>query len=61
VLRRAVLAAVTAVPLLVSLAPSQAAPPAGAISTNVEYVTNLPETQTAISINFIGDTMFVST
>jgi hypothetical protein len=60
VLRRAVLAAVTAVPLLVSLAPTQAAPPAGAISANVEYVTNLPETKTAISINFIGDTMFVS-
>jgi hypothetical protein len=60
VLRRALLAVATAVPLLVSVAPSQAAPPAGAISGNVEYVTNLPETQTAISINFIGDTMFVS-
>ncbi|HET7309983.1 MAG TPA: hypothetical protein VFJ17_01515 [Mycobacteriales bacterium] len=37
------------------------APPAGAISKNVEFVANLPEAATAISINFIGDTMFVST
>jgi hypothetical protein len=36
-------------------------PPAGAISPNVEFVTNLPEAASAISINFIGDTMFVST
>jgi hypothetical protein len=60
-LRRALLAAATAVPMFVSLAPSSAAPPAGAISSNVEYVTTLPEVQTAISINFIGETMFVST
>src|SRR4051794_47684 len=38
-----------------------AAPPAGAISKNVAFVTNLPEAATAISINFIDDTMFVST
>lgn len=38
-----------------------AQPPAGAISSNVEFVTNLPEAATAISINFIGNTMFVST
>jgi hypothetical protein len=37
------------------------APPAGAISSNVEFVTNVPEAASAISINFIGDTMFVST
>jgi hypothetical protein len=37
------------------------APPAGAISKNVRFVTNLPEAASAISINFIGDTMFVST
>jgi hypothetical protein len=37
-----------------------ATPPSGAISSNVEFVTNLPEAQSAISINFIGDTMFVS-
>jgi hypothetical protein len=59
--RRALLTAAAAVPLLVPLTPSEAAPPAGAISKNVEYVTNLPEVQTAISINFIGETMFVST
>ncbi|MDQ1699406.1 MAG: hypothetical protein QOG34_1269 [Frankiaceae bacterium] len=48
---------------LVSVAtagPTQAAPPAGAISSNVEFVANLPEANTAISLNFIGDTMFVS-
>jgi hypothetical protein len=37
------------------------AAPAGAISRNVQFVANLPEAATAISINFIGDTMFVST
>lgn len=35
-------------------------PPSGAISSNVEYVGNIPEAGAAISINFIGDTMFVS-
>ena len=47
--------------VLVPASPSVAAPPAGAISKNVEYVTTLPEMRTAISLNFIGDTMFVST
>lgn len=37
------------------------APPAGAISSNVQFVANLPEAATAISLNFIGSTMFVST
>ena len=37
------------------------APPAGAISHDVEFVANLPEAASAISINFIGNTMFVST
>src|SRR4051812_31902143 len=37
------------------------APPAGAISSNVEFLANLPEAASAISINFIGNTMFVST
>ncbi len=37
-----------------------AAPPAGAISENVEFVANIPEMRTAIAVNFIGDTMFVS-
>ena len=41
--------------------PSSAEPPPGAISANVEYVTTLPEMRTAISVNFIGSTMFVST
>jgi hypothetical protein len=40
---------------------SAAAPPPGAISPNVEFVANIPEMRTAISINFIGNTMFVST
>src|SRR2546427_8319477 len=37
------------------------APPAGAVSKNVQFVANIPEVRTAISINFIGHTMFVST
>jgi hypothetical protein len=35
-------------------------PPAGAISSNVQFVANIPQARSAISINFIGDTMFVS-
>ena len=35
-------------------------PPAGAISPNVQYVANISQARSAISINFIGDTMFVS-
>lgn len=41
--------------------PGAAAPPPGAISDNVEYVTTLTEPATAIAVNFIGATMFVST
>jgi hypothetical protein len=37
------------------------APPAGDISDNVQFVTNLPEMKAAIAVNFIGDTMFIST
>lgn len=40
---------------------ASAAPPEGNISENVTFVANIPELQTAISINFIGETMFVST
>jgi hypothetical protein len=40
--------------------PAAAAPPPGAISQGVELVANVPEMTTAISVNFIGDTMFVS-
>ena len=35
-------------------------PPAGAISPNVQFVANIPQAQSAISLNFIGSTMFVS-
>jgi len=42
-------------------APSQAAPPAGAISKGVTFLANIPELRTAISLNFIGSTMFAST
>ncbi len=59
-LRTIVLAAALTLPLGPVL-PSQAAPPAGAISKGVTYVTNLPELRTAISLNFIGSTMFAST
>jgi hypothetical protein len=38
-----------------------AQPPAGNISKNVEFIANIPEMKSAISINFIGETMFVST
>jgi hypothetical protein len=37
-----------------------ATPPPGAISKGVTFVANVPEMTTAISVNFIGDTMFVS-
>ena len=47
--------------VLAPVSPSHAAPPAGAISGNVQYVTTLPELATAISLNFIGNTMFAST
>ena len=60
-LRRALLAVSVAASVLVPLTPSSAAPPPGAISSNVEYVTTIPEMAKAISVNFIGDTMFVST
>ena len=58
--RRALLAAALAAATLAPAAPSHAAPPAGAISPNVTYVTTIAGAATAISINFIGDTMFVS-
>ena len=41
-------------------APAQEAPPPGAISDNVEFIANIPELRTAVSLNFLGDTMFVS-
>ncbi|MFN2543184.1 MAG: hypothetical protein ABR600_01245 [Actinomycetota bacterium] len=54
------LSAVSLVPALPATG-AEAAPPAGAISDNVEFIANIPEMKEAISINFIGDTMFVST
>jgi hypothetical protein len=42
-------------------ASSAAPPPPGAISSNVEFIANIPEMRTAISVNFMGNTMFVST
>jgi hypothetical protein len=38
-----------------------APPPAGAISSNVTFLANIPELASAISIDFIGTTMFAST
>lgn len=50
----------TAGPTTVTRARTAPTPPAGAISSNVEYVGNIPEAASAISLNFIGNTMFVS-
>ena len=47
--------------IIVGPSRASAAPPPGAISDNVEYVATIPEMRTAIAINFIDDTMFVST
>ena len=47
-------------PVQLATATPQAAPPAGDISSNVTFLANIPEMRTAISLNFIGDTMFVS-
>ena len=59
-LRSLVLAAVIAVPF--AAVPSHAAPPPpGAISKGVTFLANIPELRTAISLNFIGTTMFAST
>jgi hypothetical protein len=58
-LRTLVVAALLAVP--VSAPPSHAAPPAGSISKGVTFLANIPELRTAISLNFIGSTMFAST
>jgi len=58
-LRTLAVAALLAVP--VSAPEAHAAPPAGAISKGVTYLANIPELRTAISLNFIGTTMFAST
>ncbi len=49
--------------VLIPLSPASAgalAPPPGAISSNVEFIANIPEMRSAIAVNFIGDTMLVS-
>ncbi|MCU1589114.1 MAG: putative secreted protein [Frankiales bacterium] len=65
---RRLLTAACAVVLPLSVLPGSAAmraapvaPPAGAISSGVQFLANLPELQTAISIDFLGTTMFAST
>jgi hypothetical protein len=55
---RAALAAVLAVLAVLALGAGTAS---AATSPNVQPIARLPELTTAISINFIGDTMFVST
>jgi hypothetical protein len=55
---RARLGALLAAALLLALGASGAS---AATSPNVRQIAQLPELATAISINFIGDTMFVST
>jgi hypothetical protein len=70
VLRR-LLTAACAVVLPLSVLPGNAAaplapaapvaPPAGAISTGVQFLANIPELRSAISIDFLGSTMFAST
>jgi hypothetical protein len=58
---RTVLAA-AAIVLPLSGVPSNAAtPPAGDISQGVTFLASIPELRSAISINFIGSTMFAST
>lgn len=65
---RRILTAACAVVLPLSVLPGSAAspaapvaPPAGAISAGVQYLANIPELKTAISIDFLGTTMFAST
>jgi hypothetical protein len=67
VLRR-LLTAACAVVLPLSFLPGAAArpavlvaPPAGAISPGVQFLANIPELASAISIDFLGNTMFAST
>ncbi|MDX6660134.1 MAG: hypothetical protein QOJ55_956, partial [Solirubrobacteraceae bacterium] len=67
VLRR-LLTAACAVVLPLSVLPGNAAapaapvaPPAGAISSGVQFLANIPELRSAISIDVLGSTMFAST
>ena len=65
---RRLLTAACAVVLPLSFLPGAAAkpvvlvaPPAGAISPGVQFLANIPELASAISIDFLGNTMFAST
>jgi hypothetical protein len=58
-LRTLVVAALLAVPGWAP--PSHAAPPAGSISKGVTFLANIPELATAISLNFLGNTLYAST
>jgi hypothetical protein len=60
-MRLRVLVVAAALALPVSAPASHAAPPPGAISKGVTFLANIPELRTAISLNFIGSTMFAST
>ena len=60
-MRRLPLIVLVLVAVLQPSTSSATAPPPGAISSNVEFVANIPEMRTAIAVNFIGNTMFVST
>jgi len=57
----AMIAALLVLPQGAVATEAAAAPPPGDISDNVEFIANIPEMRAAISINFIGETMFVST
>ena len=59
-LRTVLVAAVLVLPLS-GTASHAAPPPAGDISQGVTFLANIPELRSAISINFIGSTMFAST
>ena len=53
------LCAATLVASVLAASPSGAAPPKGDISSNVTFVTNLPEMAAAISINFLSNNVMV--
>ncbi|MGH2692460.1 MAG: hypothetical protein ACRDHM_08150, partial [Actinomycetota bacterium] len=59
-MRRFPLAIVVFLAVLQPATSSAAPPPPGAISENVEFIANIPEMRSAIAVNFIGNTMFVS-
>jgi len=59
-LRTLVVAALLAVPVSAP-ASHAAAPPAGSISKGVTFLANIPELRSAISLNFLGTTLYAST